>query len=309
MGAYLLRRLLQAPLVLLVLASLSFVIMRAAPGGPFAGEKALDPQVQQVLEKRFHLHESIPRQYLRFLGSLLRGDLGPSMSTYKGTSVNAVIARELPTSLLLGSLAMLLALAVGVPSGILAAMRPRSTGDSLSMVSALVAISVPTFVIGPLLALVFGLRLHWLPIASYHGWRHPSYLVLPAIALAAPFAGRIARLTRAGLLDVLGQDFVRTARAKGASEWRVTAYHALRLGFTPVVSFLGPATAAILTGSLVIEQVFQIPGLGREFVVSALNRDFTLVMGTVIIYGAILIVCNLLADCGLALLDPRTRNR
>jgi len=307
MGAYLLRRLLQAPLILLVLASLSFVIMRLAPGGPFASERAMDPEVARELAAHYHLDEPITRQYLHFLSALAHGDLGMSISTYRGQSVVSVILRDLPTSLLLGALGLLLALAIGVPAGALGAMRPHSGGDALSMVVALTAISLPTFVIGPLLALVFGLWLHWLPIAGYQGYSHPAYLVLPAIALSAPFAGRIARLTRAGLLDVMSQDFVRTARAKGASELRIAVRHALRLGFAPVVSYLGPAVAAILTGSLVIEQVFQIPGLGREFVISAFNRDFTLVMGTVLVYGLVLILCNLLADLILAMLDPRTR--
>jgi len=307
MGAYLLRRLLQAPLILLVLASLSFVIMRLAPGGPFASERAMDPEVARELAAHYHLNEPIGRQYLHFLSGLAHADLGMSISTYRGQSVVSVILRDLPTSLLLGALGLLLALLIGVPAGALSAMRPHSGADALSMVVALTAISLPTFVIGPLLALVFGLWLHWLPIAGYQGFSHPAYLVLPAIALSAPFAGRIARLTRAGLLDVMSQDFVRSARAKGASELRIAVRHALRLGFAPVVSYLGPAVAAILTGSLVIEQVFQIPGLGREFVISAFNRDFTLVMGTVLVYGLILILCNLLADLVLAMLDPRTR--
>jgi len=307
MGAYLLRRLLQAPLILLVLASLSFVIMRLAPGGPFASERAMDPEVARELAAHYHLDEPITRQYLHFLSALAHADLGMSISTYRGQSVVSVILRDLPTSLLLGALGLLLALLIGVPAGVLGAMRPQSGGDALSMVVALTAISMPTFVIGPLLALVFGLWLHWLPIAGYQGCSHPAYLVLPAIALSAPFAGRIARLTRAGLLDVMSQDFVRSARAKGASELRIAVRHALRLGFAPVVSYLGPAVAAILTGSLVIEQVFQIPGLGREFVISAFNRDFTLVMGTVLVYGLVLILCNLLADLALAMLDPRTR--
>jgi len=307
MGAYLLRRLLQAPLILLVLASLSFVIMRLAPGGPFASERAMDPEVARELAAHYHLNEPIGRQYLHFLSGLAHADLGMSISTYRGQSIVSVILRDLPTSLLLGALGLLLALLIGVPAGALSAMRPHSGADALSMVVALTAISLPTFVIGPLLALVFGLWLHWLPIAGYQGFSHPAYLVLPAIALSAPFAGRIARLTRAGLLDVMSQDFVRSARAKGASELRIAVRHALRLGFAPVVSYLGPAVAAILTGSLVIEQVFQIPGLGREFVISAFNRDFTLVMGTVLVYGLILILCNLLADLVLAMLDPRTR--
>jgi oligopeptide transport system permease protein len=300
-----LRRLLQAPLVLLILASVSFVIMRLAPGGPFSGEKSMDPQVRAALEARYHLDQPMLFQYGHFLLDLLHGDLGTSLAGYKGTPVVAVIARTLPTSLLLGAQAMLLALLIGVLAGILAAMRRQRLGDRLTLVVGLVAISMPTFVIGPLLALVFGLWLHWLPIAGWQGWAHPAYQVLPAVALSLPFAGRIARLTRTGLLEVMSQDFIRTARAKGASELRIALRHALRLGFVPVVSFLGPATAAILTGSLVVEQVFQIPGLGFEFVKSAQNRDYTLVMGTVLAYGLCLVLCNLVADAVHRQLDPR----
>lgn len=307
MGAYLVRRLLQVPVVLLVLATVTFVIVRLAPSGPFAGERALDPTVQKALEERFALDRPLPVQYGRFLADLARGDLGPSMSTYKGRTVNEVLADRLPTSLLLGALALLAALAIGIPVGVLSALRPRSPLDRGTMVLAVLAISVPSFVVAPLLALAFGLWLNVLPTSGYHGWMQPQYLVLPVLALALPFAGRIARLTRAGLLEVLALDFVRSARAKGATEWRIASRHALRLGFVPVASFLGPATAYVLTGSLVIEQVFQLPGLGREFVVSATNRDYTLVMGTVLVYGAILVASNLVADLLIGWLDPRVR--
>ncbi len=309
MGPSALRRLLQAPLVLLILASLSFVIMRLAPGGPFSSEKTTDAQALKAQNARYHLDRSVGVQYLFFLGELAHGDFGTSLASYKGTPVVSVIARTAPTSLLLGAQAMLLALLLGVPAGVLAAMRRGGAGDRLALIGGLVAISIPTFVIGPLLALVFGLWLRWLPIAGWHGAMHPAYQVLPAVALSLPFAGRIARLTRTGLLDVMSQDFIRTARAKGACELRIAFRHALRLGFVPVISYLGPATANILTGSLVVEQVFQIPGLGAEFVQSASNRDYTLVMGTVLAYGACLVLCNCAADLVHQRLDPRVRQQ
>ncbi len=308
MGTSLVRRLLMAPLVLVVLASLSFVIMRLAPGGPFSSERGkLAPEVQHALEAHYHMDKPMWLQYLRFLGDLARLDLGESISTYKGDSVDSVLARTFPVSLLLGAQALALAVLLGIWAGVAAAMRRHGVADRATLLAGMLAISLPTFVVGPLLALLFGLWLHWLPIAGWQGFMHPAFQVLPAITLSLPFAGRIARLTRVGMLDVLGQEHIRTARAKGARAWRVALLHGLRLGIIPVVAFLGPATAAVLTGSLVIEMVFQIPGMGRDFVNSALNRDYTLVMGTVLVYGALLVLCNILADLAHALLDPRVR--
>ncbi len=306
MGAYLLRRLLLAPVVLLVLATVTFVMVRCAPGGPFTAERGMDPVVQQALARQYHFDRPLWRQYLDFLGNLAVGDLGPSYK-HKAETVNEIVARELPVSLLLGGLALLVALAVGIPAGVIAAARPDRLGDRAAMVAALVAISLPTFVIGPLLAFGFGLWLGWLPVAGWGGWSAPVFLVLPVLTLAAPCAARIARLVRAGVLEVSGQDFVRTARAKGLDGATVLVRHALRVGLLPLAGFLGPAAATMLTGSVVVEQVFQIPGLGREFVEAAINRDYTLVMGTVLVYGAILVLCNLAADLLGGLLDPRAR--
>jgi oligopeptide transport system permease protein len=305
-GAWLLRRLLLAPVVLLVLATLTFAMVRAAPGGPFQSERGLDPTVQAALAAQYHLDRPLWRQYLDYLGDLAQGDLGPSYK-HKAETVNEIVARELPVSLLLGGLALLLALGLGIPAGVLAAARPAGAGDHLAMVAALVAISLPTFVIGPLLAFGFGLWLGWLPVAGWGGWSAPAFLVLPVLTLALPFAARIARLVRAGVLEVANQDFVRTARAKGLDGSAVLMRHALRVGLLPLAGFLGPAAAGLLTGSVVVEQVFQIPGLGREFVEAAVNRDYTLVMGTVLVYGAILVLCNLAADLLAGFLDPRAR--
>lgn len=308
MLSYVLRRLLMAPLVLLVLATISFVMMHAAPGGPFDGERKIDPETERALRAKYHLDESAPLQYLRFLGDLAQGDLGPSF-IHKTQTVNEIIADKLPTSLFLGAIALLIALAIGLMVGVLSAVAQGSAWDRSAMVLCTLGLSIPPFVIGPMLALLFGLYLGWLPVAEYKGPLAPAYLVLPALTLAIPFAARIARLSRAGLLEVITADHVRSARAKGASEAAVVLKHALPAGMLPVIGFLGPAVAYLLTGSLVIEKIFQIPGLGREFVESATNRDYTLVMGTVLVYGAIVLACNLLADLALGAIDPRVRQR
>jgi oligopeptide transport system permease protein len=305
-GKYALLRMAQAPLVLLILITVSFFLMRLAPGGPFDGERKLDPVAEQALRARYHLDESLPRQYARFLVDCLCLDLGPSTKHHART-VNEIIGATLPVSLVLGALALVVALIGGLAAGIVSAARHNSWLDYGAMTFAMLGLSLPPFVIGPLLALLFGLYLGWLPTAGYDGLTGISHLILPALTLGLPFAARIARLMRAGMLEVIHQDFIRTARAKGLSEFAVITRHAVRGGICPVISFLGPAVAFLLTGSLVVEQIFQIPGLGREFVESALNRDYTLVMGTVIVYGAILIASNLIADLIHAVIDPRVR--
>ncbi|HYE08402.1 MAG TPA: ABC transporter permease [Planctomycetota bacterium] len=299
-------RLLQAPAVLLVLAVLSFALMRMAPGGPFSKESKAGPEVAAALDAKYGRDAAPPVQFARWLGRSLTGDFGPSMKQ-RSQDVDEIIGRTLPTSLVLGGVALLVALGLGVAAGVIAAAKRATLVDHAAMTIAMLGLSVPSFVVGPLLALVFALWLGLLPPAGWHGLSQPAYLVLPAITLGLPFAARIARLTRAGMLEVLTQDFIRTARAKGLSDSAVLLRHGLRGGITPVISYLGPAVAYLLTGSLVVEQVFQIPGLGREFVEAALNRDEFLVMGTVLVYGAILIVANLAADLVLAVIDPRVR--
>ena len=312
MGRYLAKRMLQVPIVLWILVTLSFFMMRAAPGGPFAGEKRMDPVIEQKIREKYHLTESWPKQYVRFLGDLCVGDLGPSFKN-KTMTVNEIIAEKAPTSAFLGLTAVLLALLMGLTAGVVAGVRQNSRFDYGSMTVAMVGLSVPTFVVGPLLALVFGIYLDWLPGAGYGtifgtDWLpQPKYLLLPAFTLALPFAARIARLTRAGMLEVINQDYIRTAWAKGLTERVVVLRHALRGAMLPVVSFLGPAVAQILTGSLVVEQIFGVPGIGREFVQSALNRDYTMVMGTVILFGVLLVGFNLLVDIVYGFLDPRIR--
>jgi oligopeptide transport system permease protein len=298
---YLVRRLVGFPPVLLVIVTASFFIMRLAPGGPFDMERALPEAVRGNIEARYHLDESLARQYLRYLGDVVRGDLGPSFR-YPDRTVNELLALGFPVSVTLGACALGLALAVGGIAGILAAIRHNRWVDYLTMSLALGGVSVPNFVLGPLLILVFALWLGWLPVAGWGTWRH---LVLPSVTLAAFYTAYVARLARAGMLEVILQDWVRTARAKGLREAVVVTRHALPGAILPVVSYLGPAAARALTGSVVVETIFGIPGVGRYFVQSALNRDYTMVLGTVVFYSGFLIAFNLIVDCLYAYLDPR----
>lgn len=301
MARYVARRLLGVPPVLLVIVSASFFVMRLAPGGPFDMERAIPAEIRANLEAKYHLDEPLLRQYARYLGDLLRGDLGPSFR-YPDRSVNELIALGFPVSMTLGACALGLALLAGGVAGLLAAVRHDRWVDYLAMSLALGGVSVPNFVLGPLLILGFALGLGWLPVAGWGTWRH---LVLPSVTLAAFYTAYIARLARAGMLDVVLQDFVRTARAKGLGEAAVVLRHALPGAVLPVVSYLGPAAAGALTGSVVVESIFGIPGVGRYFVQSALNRDYTMVLGTVVFYSTVLVVFNLVVDCLYAYLDPR----
>ncbi|MDI1250392.1 MAG: ABC transporter permease subunit, partial [Lacunisphaera sp.] len=283
------RRLLQIVPVLFVIITATFFMVRFVPGGPFTAEKAIPPEILKNLEAHYGLDQPLWRQYVTYLGNIARGDLGPSFK-YANRSVNEIIAQKLPVSLELGGWAMLVALGLGLPLGILAAARQNTWLDYVCSTTGMIGICVPTFVLGPVLALVFGIYLQWLNVS---GWDAATDRILPGVTLGFVYAAYIMRLTRGGMLEVLNQDFIRTARAKGASETRVIFRHALRGGLLPVVSFLGPAIAGSLTGSFVIETIFQIPGLGREFVNSAFNRDYLLVLGTVILYATLLIVLNL----------------
>lgn len=301
-----LARLAMAVPTLLVLAALSFLLMHAAPGGPFDAERRLPPEVEARLTAQFHLDEPAWRQFGRYLGGLAQGDLGPSLQ-YEGRSVASLIAEGAPVSAAVGAAALLLALSGGVAIGALAALRRDGWLDRALMLGALVGLSLPAYVVAPLLILVFALRLDWLPAGGWDGGV-PS-LVLPAIALALPQMAAIARLTRSALGEVLAAPWIRTARAKGLPERVVVFRHALRPALLPVVAWLGPAAAALLTGSVVVEQVFGIPGIGRHFVQGALNRDYTLVLGVVLFYGALVIAFNFLVDLACGALDPRTRGR
>jgi len=301
---FILRRALQIVAVLWVIITATFFMIRFVPGGPFTAEKAVTPEILRNLEAHYGLDRPLWQQYLDYMGKLvLHGDLGPSFK-YASRSVNEIIADKLPVSLELGGLALGIALVVGLPLGLVAAIRRNTLFDYLCSSVAMLGICVPTFVLGPLLVLFFAIKLGW---ANASGWYGPSDRVLPALTLGLVYAAYVARLTRGGMLEVLGQDYIRTARAKGASAPRILWQHALRGGLLPVVSFLGPAIAGILTGSFVIETIFQIPGLGREFVQSAFNRDYTLVLGTVILYATLIVTLNLAVDIAQVWLNPRRK--
>jgi oligopeptide transport system permease protein len=294
-------RLAGVPPILLVIVTVSFFVMRVAPGGPFDLERTLPAEVRANVEARYHLDEPLARQYVRYLGDVLRGDLGPSFR-YPDRTVTELIALGVPVSLTLGVCALVFALVLGGAAGILAALRHNRLVDHLTMSLALGGVSVPNFVLGPMLMSVFALWLGWLPVAGWGSWRH---LVLPTVTLGLFYTAYVARLSRAGMLEVVFQDFVRTARAKGLRESVVVLRHALPGAVLPVVSYLGPAAAGALTGSVVVETIFGIPGIGRYFVQSALNRDYTMVLGTVIVFSSLLVVFNLIVDLLYAWLDPR----
>jgi oligopeptide transport system permease protein len=300
---FVVQRLLQTIPVVWVIITATFFMIRFVPGGPFTAEKAVTPEIMRNLEAHYGMNKPLYRQYLDYTWSLLRGDLGPSFK-YPTRSVNEIIADKLPVSVELGLISLAVALGIGLPLGVLAAVRRNTWVDYVCSSVAMVGICVPTFVLGPLVILVFAIHLGWF---NASGWYGPLDRVLPSLVLGSVYAAYVARLTRGGMLEVLSQDYIRTARAKGASEARVVMRHALRGGLSPVVSFLGPAIAGIVTGSFVIETIFQIPGIGREFVNSAFNRDYTLVLGTVVLYAGFLIAMNLVADITLVWLNPKLK--
>jgi oligopeptide transport system permease protein len=303
MRAILIRRLATAVPTLLAVILLSFVLMRTAPGSPFDGERPLDPATRAAFATAYGLDKPQPEQAARYLGGVLTGDFGPSL-VYKDFSVGALIGQGLPVSLTLGGLALLLALALGIGAATLAGTHAGGRIDRAIMSAATLLTAIPTFVTGPALALVFALWLQVLPVSGLDG---AASLVLPVVALALPVAGAIARLARAGLAVALAQDHVLTARARGLAPRTILWRHALRPALVPVVSYLGPAAAGLLTGAVVIETVFGLPGLGRYFVQGALNRDYPLVLGVVILYAGLILLFNLIADLAYGWLDPRVR--
>ena len=298
---YILKRILGIVPVLWVVATLTFFLIRLAPGGPFDSDKQIPPEILANLEAKYHLDEPLIAQYFRYLGMLAQGDLGPSFR-YASRSVNEIIGETFPVSAAIGFAGLAFALFIGVFAGMLAASKPNSLRDYLPMFASMLGICLPSFVIGPILMLIFSIKLGWFNVS---GWDEPRDLVLPAVTLGTMYAAFFARLTRGGVLDIVRQDFVRTAHAKGLRSWLVMVKHCLKGGLLPSVSFLGPAVTAMLTGSLVVETIFNIPGLGRFFVQSALNRDYTLVMGCVLFVAFIIVVMNLLVDIAYAFLDPR----
>lgn len=300
---YVLARLLGAIPTLFAIILISFVLMRAAPGGPFDEERVLPPEVEASLRTAYHLDEPLPVQFAQYLEQILRFDFGPSFK-YKDFSVNDLIASGAPVSATIGGLSLVLATLLGVAMGSLAALRRGHWIDQVVMLLALIGQVIPTFVVGPLLALLFGL---WLGLLPLGGWNDGalSNLILPIVTLALPYIASIARLMRASMIETLHQNFIRTARAKGLSETTILWRHALRPALLPVVSYLGPAAASLMTGSVVVETVFGLPGIGRYFVQGAINRDYTLVLGVVILYGALIVLFNLLVDLAYGWLDPK----
>lgn len=360
MGRYVLRRILWMPLVLLVLVTTAYFLIRFAPGGPFSAERAVTPDILENLNAKYGFDQPLWKQYLRYVGNLLQGDLGLS-TKFKDRTVNEIIAAGIGPTALLGALATVLALSIGLTAGVVGAVRQNSAFDYAAMSVATFGMSVPNYVTGPLLVLVFAMTWKLVPVSGFAAafplwpvavlaalyvlWRAVEWarvgragivrsrelaclslgllvvatgaaltalaanpvLILPSLTLALPFASRIARLMRAGMLEVVGQDYVRTARAKGLSETVVVVRHALKGGILPVVSYLGPAIAGVLTGSLVVEKIFNVPGIGREFVEAALSRDYFLVLGIVVLDGVLLVSFNLVVDVVYGFLDPRIR--
>jgi len=302
---FILRRLAEFVPVTFLIITFTFFLVRLVPGGPFDSEKQAPPEAKKRIEAFYRLDQPLFTQYCDYLKGVLRLDLGPSFKQPIRT-VRQWIAIRLPVSIELGVYALGFALLLGLGAGLLAACRPNTRFDHVPMGLAMTGICVPNFVLGPLLVLVFALWLDWVPVS---GWRIPSAKILPSITLGAAYAAYIARLTRGGMMEVLSQDFIRTARAKGLSEAAVVLKHGLRGGIQPVTAFLGPATAGLLTGSFAVETIFQVPGLGREFVQAAFNRDYTMISGTVLVYALLVMALNLAADVAVAWLDPRIRHQ
>ena len=300
-----LKRLLVAIPVLIIVASLTFFLVRLAPGGPFDSEKAVSPQVLKNLNEVYNLNAPLYEQYFDYMANALTGDFGPSFR-YPGRSVSEMILTGLPVTFELAFYAIVFAAFLGLIAGIVAAVKKNTALDYIPMAIAMLGICMPTFLLGPLIVLIFGLNLEIMPVS---GWDTlPGDKVLPAITLGAAYAAYIARLSRGGMLETLNQDYVRTARAKGLSEFKVVMVHAIRGGLIPVLAFLGPAIAGLIGGSFVVETIFQIPGLGRFYVEAAFNRDYTMILGTTIFFSALIIFFNLLSDIAVAIFNPQARS-
>src|SRR5215831_3860621 len=302
---FIVRRVIVILPMLFIIVSLTWVLVRLAPGNFYSGEKKLAPAVERNLRAKYGLDKPWYVQYGKVLGNIARFDLGNSLK-YEGQSVNQILLRALPVSAALGLTAYLIALIVGVTTGTLAALKQNSWLDYASMALAMAGISIPNFVLGPLLVLLFSLTLFWFPPALWDGFPSTS-LVLPSLTLSAIYIAYIARLTRSGMLEVLRSDYIRTARAKGLSEWHVVMRHALRGGLVPVVSFSGPALAFLITGTVVVEKVFSLPGLGNYFINACFNRDEPLILGIVAFIAISVLVFNLLVDISYGFIDPRIR--
>ena len=306
MISLILRRLGTAIPVLLAVITLTFFMVHSAPGGPFDEEKAVSPEVLIKLNERYNLNEPLWKQYFDYLSNVLQGDFGPSFR-YPSRSVTELISIGLPITFELAFYAILFELMLGIIAGVISSLRPNTAYDYIPMTAAMAGICIPSIILGPSLTLVFGIWVEWLPVT---GWGDmPGDKILPVITLGTAYAAYCARLTRGGMLEVLNQDFILTARAKGLSEFRVVIIHALRGGLIPVIAFLGPAMAGLLAGSFVVETIFGIPGLGRFYVEAAFNRDYTMILGTSIFFSCLIIFFNLLSDLVAASLNPRLRDQ
>lgn len=295
-------RILQSIPVIFIVITATFFLVRVAPGGPFDADKVVSAEVLEKLNARYNLDAPIYIQYYDYMSNLIRGDFGPSFR-YTNRSVNEMITAGLPITFELAMYAILFAFIVGITAGLIASIKPNSLQDYIPMSLAMTGICIPSFLLGPLLVLIFGIGLQWLPVS---GWGYsPGDKILPAITLGSGYAAYIARLTRGGMLEVLSQDYIRTARAKGLSMTRVIFIHGLRGGLSPVVAFLGPAIAGLLAGSFVVETIFQIPGLGRFYVQAAFNRDYTMILGTTILLSSLIVLLNIISDLLAVALNPR----
>lgn len=301
MTRYILRRIGSAFIILWVIISITFVLMHAIPGGPFTDEKKIPPQVKATIEAKYHLQDSVFTQYTNYLSNVITGDLGPSYK-YEGRTVNNIIGDAFPISAQLGLLALLVAVVGGLAAGAISALRPNSIVDYIITFVSTLGMSVPTFIIGAVFVYVVGFELGWLPVAL---WRGPEYMILPVLTLAAQPMAFIARLTRSALLDVYQQEYIRTARAKGLGAWTIFIRHALGNAILPVITYLGPLAAGLLTGSFIVETIFAIPGLGQYFVTSIYNRDYTVILGITIFYSALVVALNIIVDLLYPLIDPR----
>lgn len=305
MSRFIIRRFLSVIPTLFIIVTLSFFLIRLAPGGPFSSEKKLPPEIMANIMHKYHMDEPVLNQYFRYLGNVLKLDLGPSYR-YKDQTVNDLLRNAFPVSIMLGAMALATALILGTSVGITSALKQNKWQDYLAMSVAVLGISIPLFVIGPILMLVFALTLKWLPTSGWINSRSGALtLIMPVATLMLPYFAYIARMSRGSLIEVLRSDYVRTARAKGLKESVVIRKHVLKGAMLPVVTYLGPAFSGIITGSVVVEQIFVIPGIGKIFVQAALNRDYTVIMGEIIVYSIILITANFVVDILYGLLDPR----
>lgn len=301
MKKFLTRRLIAMVITLWIIATLTFILAKVIPGGPFTKEKALPPAVQRNIEAKYHLNDPLWKQYVDYLKNLLKGDLGPSFR-YEALTVNDIIKKGFPVSAFLGAVALLIAVGLGIPAGIISAYKQNFWQDNFVMFFSILGISIPNFILATLFMYFFSLKLHIFPTA---GWGNIGNVILPAVTLAAYPTAYIARLTRSSMLDVLNQDYIKTARSKGLSEFKVLIVHSLKNAVLPVVTYLGPLIAAVFTGSFVVERIFFIPGLGRYYVTSIYDRDYTVILGTTIFYAAFLIIANFVVDIVYAIIDPR----